>query len=234
MSLPLQRKASPGRLASSRSPHLLGPLVPNAQQKPPTRRREAAAAGQEIDEDEVLRIDTDLVLVDVLVTDAEGRPVRGLRPEDFKIYEDGVERPVAFFNVERRGGAERPVAVVFLIDVSGSMTAAEMERVRLALDEFARGSRRGPASFARGLRMSAKSTRIPHDRAKLTVLHAPGARAERTLPHTYDAWTTRSPLGATRRARASARSQARRRRHEASPAANRPPETGTSQPTPPA
>ena len=42
--------------------------------------------------------------------------VRGLRPEDFKLYEDGEERPVAFLNVERHTGAERPVAVVFAVD----------------------------------------------------------------------------------------------------------------------
>src|ERR1044072_5326210 len=78
-----------------------------------------------IDDDDVLKIDTDLVLVEVTVTDAGGRPVRGLRPEDFKLYEDGDERPVAFLNVERREGAERPVAVVFAVDVSGSMTAEE-------------------------------------------------------------------------------------------------------------
>src|ERR1700749_3798685 len=63
-----------------------------------------------VDEDDVLKIDTDLVLVDVTVTDAEGKPVRGLRPEDFKLYEDGDERPVAFLNVERHGGAARPRA----------------------------------------------------------------------------------------------------------------------------
>src|SRR4051812_25186445 len=68
-----------------------------------------------IDDDEVLKIDTDLVLVEVNVTDAEGRPVRGLRPEDFKLYMDGEERPVAFLQVERRAGAERPVAVVFAV-----------------------------------------------------------------------------------------------------------------------
>ena len=60
-----------------------------------------------IDDEDVLKIDTDLVLVEVTVTDAGGRPVRGLRPEDFKLYEDGEERPVAFLNVERREGAEQ-------------------------------------------------------------------------------------------------------------------------------
>src|SRR5689334_19039447 len=89
-----------------------------------------------IDDDEVLKIDTDLVLVEVNVTDAEGKPVRGLRPEDFKLYMDGDERPVAFLQVERRAGAERPVAVVFAVDVSGSMTPEEMGRLQSAMRAF--------------------------------------------------------------------------------------------------
>src|ERR1044072_6845042 len=64
-----------------------------------------------IEDEEGLKIDTDLVLVEVNVTDAEGRPVRGLRPEDFKLYMDGDERPVAFLQGERPGGCGRPVAV---------------------------------------------------------------------------------------------------------------------------
>jgi VWFA-related protein len=84
----------------------------------------------------VLSVDTNLVLVDVTVTDAEGRPVRDLRPEDFKLYEDGVERPISFFNVERRTGAKRPVAVVFLVAVSGSVSPEEMTRITSAMRAF--------------------------------------------------------------------------------------------------
>jgi Ca-activated chloride channel family protein len=102
----------------------------------------------ELGEDDVLKIDTDLVLVDVTVTDAEGRAVKGLRPEDFKLYEDGEQRPVAFLNVERRSGAERPVAVVFAVDVSGSMTPEEMERLRTAMTAFSEKLSNRPASFA--------------------------------------------------------------------------------------
>lgn len=86
--------------------------------------------------DEILRIDTDLVMVDTSVTDAEGKPVRGLSAKDFKLYEDNVERPIAFFNVEQRFGQKRPVAVVFALDVSGSMTAEEISRLRVAMQTF--------------------------------------------------------------------------------------------------
>src|SRR5207247_2631919 len=80
------------------------------------------------DVEDVLRVETGLVPVDVTVTDKTGRPVRNLRPEDFKLYEDGIERPIAFFNVEREGGETRPVAVVFALDISGSMSFEELDK----------------------------------------------------------------------------------------------------------
>lgn len=100
------------------------------------------------DQEDVVRIDTDLMLVDVTVTDKDGRPVRGLRSEDFKLYEDGVERPISFFNVERRDGDQRPVAVVFALDVSGSMTVEEIERLRGAMRSFSQQMAGRPFVFA--------------------------------------------------------------------------------------
>jgi Ca-activated chloride channel homolog len=111
-------------------------LAPDGRAQQPGAQTKPAPPPIEIDEDEVLKIDTDLVLVDVTVTDAAGRHVKGLCPEDFKLYDDGEERSLAFVNVERRGGAERPVAVVFAVDVSGSMTGEEMVRLQSALGAF--------------------------------------------------------------------------------------------------
>jgi VWFA-related protein len=103
-------------------------------QQPQSRQPEERE--QQGEPDEILRIDTDLVMVDTSVTDSEGKPVRGLSAKDFKLYEDNVERPIAFFNVEQRFGAKRPIAVVFALDVSGSMTAEEIGRLRLAMETF--------------------------------------------------------------------------------------------------
>jgi Ca-activated chloride channel family protein len=86
--------------------------------------------------DDVLRVDTDLVSLDVVANDLEGRPIRNLRQEDFRVYLDNVEQPLAFFQVEQRSGQPRPLAVVFALDISGSMTAEEMERLRGALNAF--------------------------------------------------------------------------------------------------
>jgi Ca-activated chloride channel homolog len=125
-----------------------GSAVSRARQQQTAKPQKVERQPEIIDDDDVLKIDTDLVLVEVTVTDAGGRPVRGLRPEDFKLYEDGEQRPVAFLNVERREGAERPVAVVFAVDVSGSMTPEEMERLQSAMHAFSEKLSNRPASFA--------------------------------------------------------------------------------------
>ncbi|HEX8652445.1 MAG TPA: VWA domain-containing protein [Pyrinomonadaceae bacterium] len=115
-----------------------GQQTQEQQQQRPRRVQPPVEQQQQDEPDEVLRVDTDLIPVDVMVTDTEGKPVRGLRAEHFKLYEDGVERPIAFFNVERKGGAARPLAVVFALDVSGSMTIEEMQRLQAAMSIFSR------------------------------------------------------------------------------------------------
>jgi len=97
---------------------------------------------------DVLRIDTDLVSVDVTATNLEGLPVRSLRQDDFKVYSDGAEQQVSFFNVERRDGEPRPLAIVFALDISGSMTAEEMERLRGALRSFSGQLSNHPVAYA--------------------------------------------------------------------------------------
>lgn len=44
-----------------------------------------------------IRVNTHLVLVDVVVTDKSGRPVTGLKPEDFTVEEKGKKQKIAFF-----------------------------------------------------------------------------------------------------------------------------------------
>src|SRR4051812_30096065 len=78
-------------------------------------------------QDEVVKVETDLVGFEVTVTDKDGKPVRGLEAKDFKVSKDGVERKVDFFEpLRRRAEDNRPLAVVFALDVSGSMTTEEL------------------------------------------------------------------------------------------------------------
>jgi VWFA-related protein len=122
------------------------PPPPQAQERP--RRVHTVVEQEEVGPDDVLRVDTDLIMVDAAVTDALGQPVRHLSAKDFKLYEDGIERPIAFFNVEKRDAGTRPVAIVFALDVSGSMTPEEIERLRGALKIFSAKLAERPALFA--------------------------------------------------------------------------------------
>ncbi len=139
---------------------------------------------------EVIKIDTDLVPIDVVVTDAKGRLVRNLRKEDFKLYEDGIERPISSFNVEKIEGAPRPVAIVFTLDVSGSMTAEEIDRVSTAMREFSQQLAAHPAVFALmtfGMHVrtvqSFTSDREKLERAFAKLAHEPNGMST----HAYDA-----------------------------------------------
>ena len=56
-------------------------------------------------------VGVELVQVDVVVTDKDGRPVSGLTALDFEVKEDGKAQDLAYFGVEERddAGAEPPV-----------------------------------------------------------------------------------------------------------------------------
>ena len=84
--------------------------------------------------DDVVRINTELAGFEVTVTDKNGNPVRGLEAKDFKIIEDGAERNADFFEPLKKSDEGRPLAVVFALDISGSMTADELARLRSALE----------------------------------------------------------------------------------------------------
>lgn len=87
-------------------------------------------------QEEVIKVETDLIGFEVTVTDKDGKPVKGLQAEDFKVFEDGVQRKVDFFEPLRKTNATRPLALVFALDVSGSMTAEEMQNLRGAMKVF--------------------------------------------------------------------------------------------------
>jgi len=191
---------------TSRSPHSLvrvlgrfvlalslvltaSPLI-SAQGDDAKKERPRRVLPSDQEPQEVIKIDTDLVPVDVTVTDATGRLVRDLRKEDFKLYEDGVERSIASFNIEKIEGAPRPVAIVFTLDLSSSMRPDEVARVADAMREFSRRLADHPAVFAVttfGMRVktlqSFTSDREKLERTFARLAHEPNGMST----HTYDA-----------------------------------------------
>lgn len=127
---------------------LAAPGVPQNQDPATQTQRPRKVFPKEQEPEDVLRIDTDLVSVDVTAIDAEGRPVRNLRQEDFKLFSDGLEQSISFFQIEKRQGEARPLAIVFALDVSGSMTSEEILRLRYALQSFSNHLASHPVVYA--------------------------------------------------------------------------------------
>ena len=70
-------------------------------------------------DDDVIRTNTELVVLNVTITDKGGQYVPGLRLSDFAVFEDGKQVPlelISSFSVH-----ESPFASVVLLDTSGSM-----------------------------------------------------------------------------------------------------------------
>ncbi len=74
-------------------------------------------------DDEVISVDSSIVVLNATITDRSGKAVSGLGQKLFKVFEEGVEQEITAFSAE-----ETPFAVVILLDVSGSME----QRVSLA------------------------------------------------------------------------------------------------------
>ena len=70
------------------------------------------------DEDEVIRVTSNLVVVPVSVTNAAGEPVQGLQKSDFRLEEEGRAQEIA----EMGDPDQVPLDIAILFDVSSSVT----------------------------------------------------------------------------------------------------------------
>ena len=66
-------------------------------------------------QDDPIRIETELIRLNVGVADRQGRPVLNLQKENFTVYEDGVKQDIFSFEP-----TVAPFSVVMLLDMSGS------------------------------------------------------------------------------------------------------------------
>jgi VWFA-related protein len=83
-----------------------------------------------------IRIDTDLVSIDVTATDKNGNYVRDLRSDELQVFEDGKLKKLDFFAVTDQTTLSRPLAVVFALDMSGSLKPEETSMLREAAMKF--------------------------------------------------------------------------------------------------
>lgn len=99
---------------------LLATVAGQAQTKPaPTKPPE----------DDVIRLTTDLVVVDTqVVSQASGKIIGGLRAEDFIVEEEGIKQEVSFFSQDKL-----PLSVVLLFDLTDTVQPVLKELARNAL-----------------------------------------------------------------------------------------------------
>src|SRR5689334_17629285 len=102
ISISPQQQQRPRRVTNNADPT-------NTGQKP------SGSDSQDLDEGDVIRTETQLVSVPAVVTDSAGHPLSGLRPENFRIIEDGQPQTIANF-----GTTETPFEIALLLDTSGS------------------------------------------------------------------------------------------------------------------
>ena len=86
-------------------------------------------------DDDIVRVNTDLVVLNATVLGKDGKFVSGLRRGDFQILEDGKEQKLASFSAE-----ETPFAAAIAIDTSGSMET-RLTLARSAAIQFLDGLR---------------------------------------------------------------------------------------------
>jgi VWFA-related protein len=98
------------------------------QQKPSSSASPGGA--EEVDEGDVVRVETQLVSVPAVVTNANGRPIADLKAENFVLYEDGTRQTVTNF-----GTTQAPFEIALLLDTSGS-TRADVLLIRQAANAF--------------------------------------------------------------------------------------------------
>jgi Ca-activated chloride channel family protein len=92
------------------------PAPPAASPSPAATPPELRDQGQEVDDDETVRVETNLVNLQVRVIDRNNRPINDVHKEEFHVFENGVPQPVEFFSKE-----EVPISYGLVVDNSGSL-----------------------------------------------------------------------------------------------------------------
>lgn len=100
------------------------PEVPPASKQTPPQR--LAANG-----DEPIIVNTDLISLNVTVTDIRGRYISGLNKNAFTVIDNKIPQEITFFSDD-----DVPVSLGIVFDFSGSMSGDKIKRSREALSRF--------------------------------------------------------------------------------------------------
>jgi VWFA-related protein len=129
-----ERAESSTRTESTKSEQAVE--LPAADNSRPAAGTPASSGPEDVSEGDVIRVDTQLVTVNVSVVDHKtNHGVSDLRKEDFRLSENGVGQQILHFDA-----STAPFNLVLLIDLSGSTTRV-VELIRSAALHFVEASR---------------------------------------------------------------------------------------------
>jgi len=108
----------------------------------PTPPQKSSPSPVRAKDDEVIKVNTEIVTLTATVTDKNGRPRTDLKRDDFNVYEDGALQKLDYFNT----GDRIPMSLGIIFDTSGSMED-KIEGVRDAVEHFVKSVAPGDEIF---------------------------------------------------------------------------------------
>lgn len=141
--------------------------APTLNDVPPPSPKEQAE--MKAADDQIVKIETNLVTTPVSVLDRNGRFIANLKKRDFKIFEDGVPQEITYFQ-----SSEQPFTVVLMIDTSPS--------TRYHIDEIHYAA----VTFVNQLRPTDKVMVVAFD-SRLRILSEPTTEKQKMFAAIYKA-----------------------------------------------
>lgn len=162
---PQAADARPRRVMTTVTPHLTATPAPTPQPTPATvsgrpnmtpqppraprqedddpeaPRMRTPQEEEEVEAEDVVRVETNLINLQVRVIDRNNRPINDVRKEDFRVFENGVLQTVEYFTRE-----EVPIQYGLVIDNSGSMRA-QLPKVIEAAKTIVNSNKPGDETF---------------------------------------------------------------------------------------
>ena len=107
------------------------------------------------EKEDVIKVETQLVEVPVVITDRTGRPLLNLKQNNFAVYEDGKLQEILDFST-----TSAPFEVALLLDTSGS-TRSDLQLIQRAAENFISSLRPGDRVAIIAYSQGARNSGVP-------------------------------------------------------------------------
>jgi Ca-activated chloride channel family protein len=131
--------------APTQKPTPIDRIAPNLGEPPPPPvlkpKPTPTPQEEEFEEGSIVRVNTELVTLNVRVIDRNNRPIDNVKQSDFHVLEDGVPQPIEYFTRE-----EVPISYGLAVDTSGSLRS-QLQSVIDAGKTIVNSNRKGDETF---------------------------------------------------------------------------------------